>query len=699
MRSIPRHLVCLFFGAAFATAPQQLTAAIIKADNTSTLNLAGSWSGGVAPTAAEVAEWSGIYNTAGSLSAALGANASWAGIVVGNLSGTAAGTVNVGGTGTPANTLTIGSSGIDMSGANQNLVLNPTFFNVNVSQTWNVATGRNLRIRNASSSADLDGTNAAAVITVAGGGVVDLNQGGAAGFADTAGFANYLGKWQVNAGTTLRGIRNGATAFGTNTSADAIKLNGGTLAVGGISGTQGNWTWQTPITLSSGTSSAIDQQIFSGTGRYLILRGTMTGSGTGTQLTFKETGATDSFDNNNLGYIIAANHSLTSDVTVVIGGATENGITGRLSSVRLGGIATAGSTVTDAGTAGSFGSAAIINNGTLTLSHSDAWTLGNPISGSGNLRIGFVTGSSAQVVTMTGGNSYAGGTAIDSGNTLNINNATALGTGTLTFSGNATFDNTSGLTISLTNNNAILLSGGSPTFTGSNDLSFGTGSVTMSVANRTITVTNSAATLTVGAIGESGGSRNFTKAGAGRLITDGGSYTGTTTVSAGVLVVNGAHANGGAYSVGSGATLAGTGSIGSAVTVTGTVAPGNSIGTLSLSSLTLNGNYLLETNFAGQSDLLAITGIMDLGAGSSLVLSGVLDPAKDYVIANYGSLTGTFATIDPLITATHTIDYVTGNQITLVSMIPEPSTMVLGGIFLLGLSGMAMRRRKRKTQY
>ena len=72
-----------------------------KADNTTPLDQAGSW-GGTAPTAADIANWSGTYNTAGSLSAPLPASSlSWQGITIGALSGTAAGTVSIGGTGVP----------------------------------------------------------------------------------------------------------------------------------------------------------------------------------------------------------------------------------------------------------------------------------------------------------------------------------------------------------------------------------------------------------------------------------------------------------------------------------------------------------------------------------------------------------------------------------------------------------------------
>lgn len=64
-----------------------------------------------------------------------------------------------------------------------------------------------------------------------------------------------------------------------------------------------------------------------------------------------------------------------------------------------------------------------------------------------------------------------------------------------------------------------------------------------------------------------------------------GQYTGTTTVSAGKLVINGNFSTAtGAVSVASGAVLGGSGTLGGATTVNGVLAPGNSIGTLTIAN-------------------------------------------------------------------------------------------------------------------
>jgi len=83
-----------------------------KANNTTNLNLAGSWD--TLPGAADIAQWTNTVTAANTT--VLGADLSWAGIKIVNPGGLV--TINSG------NTLTIGASGIDLSTATQNLTLN-----------------------------------------------------------------------------------------------------------------------------------------------------------------------------------------------------------------------------------------------------------------------------------------------------------------------------------------------------------------------------------------------------------------------------------------------------------------------------------------------------------------------------------------------------------------------------------------------
>lgn len=533
--------------AAAVLSSQVSAQSITKADNTTSLGTGSSWTGGIAPGTGNIADWSGTYNTTGSLSATLpGSAVTWDGISIGSLSGTASGLVSIGGTGTAVtgSSLTIGESGINMSGANQNVVINASTTNFNSSQTWNISTGRNLRFGTTgtgSANANVDGTNAAAVITVSGGGVVDANQGGVTGFADGAGFAHFAGKWQINSGATLRGIRNGATAWGTNTSADAITLNGGTLAVGGISGTQGDWTWNTPITVTPSTTASIDQQLFSGASRRLKLMGAITADAT-TNLIFKETGANNAFSSDDAGYIIAVdNPNLGGTVTIWGDGATENNSTGRLSSVRVGGVNGATDTSTGVGPAGTLGTASVVNNGVLTLSRNDTWTFANNISGTGLLRLGLNSSNgTTHVVTLSGNNTHSGGTTLNVGVTLKIASANALGSGTFTIGGGGTFDNATGATLGIAN--PFALSGGSPTFIGTDDMTIN-GAVTLSgiTAGQTRTITVSAKSLTLSnTISESLASLGLTKAGPGTLTlsNSNSSFTGQVNLAGGTTNVS-----------------------------------------------------------------------------------------------------------------------------------------------------------------
>ncbi len=152
---------------------------------------------------------------------------------------------------------------------------------------------------------------------------------------------------------------------------------------------------------------------------------------------------------------------------------------------------------------------------------------------SGNVGNGGLIETGSGILTLTGTNTYSGGTQLQSG-TLNINAPSAIGTGPFTVSGSTTIDNASAGAVTLTTNNVQSWLG-SFTFAGTQSLNFGTGAVTLNV-NPTVTV--AANTLTVGPIGNGTGN-SLAKAGAGTLVVFGGaSYTGATTVNAGTLTID-----------------------------------------------------------------------------------------------------------------------------------------------------------------
>jgi autotransporter-associated beta strand protein len=343
--------------------------------------------------------------------------------------GTAFGTVRsaiyVGGLGTPTagSALMIGSSGIDMSSANVSVVVNPVTVSFNGNQQWNVPPGRVLRFSNGgvtAASARVLNSGNDGLIEISGGGIASLNEGGVAGLSNANSFATFTGSWQVDNGTTLRGLRSGATAWGTGT----ITLNGGTLAVGGISGDVGGWSWTNQIILSPGTTSYISEQNVTGSSRYLNLAGPISGSG---NLIFTEplAGAT-TFTSMDGAFVLCGDNSGLAGGTITIGGPVQNGVPGRLTYVRVGGATPTSSALAGAGVNGSLGAASVVNNGVLTFSRTDTYTVSNSISGTGSVRIGgALNGAETQNVIFAGPKTYSGTTTINRG-TLTLDASATL---------------------------------------------------------------------------------------------------------------------------------------------------------------------------------------------------------------------------------------------------------------------------------
>ena len=169
-----RHVsffVSIFASLTIVACTATAQATVLKADNTTNLDLSGSWVGGTVPSSTDVVEWdstvTGPNSTLkGSTPTEVGV-ATWGGIKISNPGGA----VTISSSGAyPAGDINPGASGIDMSTATQNLTINLSGganLRPNADQTWTVASGRTLTINNAAS---------VKTVTIEGAGDVSLGQ-------------------------------------------------------------------------------------------------------------------------------------------------------------------------------------------------------------------------------------------------------------------------------------------------------------------------------------------------------------------------------------------------------------------------------------------------------------------------------------------------------------------------------------------
>lgn len=141
------------------------------------------------------------------------------------------------------------------------------------------------------------------------------------------------------------------------------------------------------------------------------------------------------------------------------------------------------------------------------------------------------------------------------------------------------------------------------------------------------------------------------------LTGDSSGFSGMTTLNAGTLLVgnaNGLGRLGGSLDVLSGATLGGSGVIGSgagshvSIAAGGVLSPGNSIGTLTINgdlTLAAGARFEVEVNPLGaDSDIVRVTGAATLNGGTvaHIGATGRYDPRSTYTILSAASLTGAF---------------------------------------------------------
>ncbi len=314
---------------------------------------------------------------------------------------------------------------------------------------------------------------------------------------------------------------------------------------------------------------------------------------------------------------------------------------------------------------------AITNNAQVEFAQASAGTYAGAMSGTGSL---IKTGTGT--LTLTGANSYTGGTLVSAGRLVGsatslqgaiVNNAqvefaqTTVGTYNGVISGSGGFIKTGASVLTLTGANSY--TGGTLVLAGR--LTGNTTSVQGAIVNNAEVEFAQASTGTYA--GNMAGSGAFNKSGIGALTLGGiTSITGAADITAGRLNVTGQLAAGG-VTVQNTATLSGSGVVGGNVIVQsgGSLAPGESPGTLSVVG---NVTFLAGSNFiaeidgrtynpaggAGSHDLLRISGTANLGGIIAPTLRGITGAAtnnyvpsigESFLILSAGTVAGSFSSV------------------------------------------------------
>jgi len=203
--------------------------------------------------------------------------------------------------------------------------------------------------------------------------------------------------------------------------------------------------------------------------------------------------------------------------------------------------------------------------------------------------------------------------------------------------------------------------------------------------------------------GTNGGLVNVVVVNGGTVTLEGANtYTGFTEVDGGTLLVNGTKSGNGSVYVYDTGTLGGTGTVaGNLYTFGGTVTGATAT---TVGKLTLQGDVNFATgegdggtylaNLSGSlSDLLAITGQLVLGAGTTLDIQGAADGTTTYILATFGSHDDVFDMVMG-VPSGYALVY-NPTDLELVP-IPEPATWI-GGALALGAIAFVQRRRLRRA--
>jgi autotransporter-associated beta strand protein len=341
---------------------------------------------------------------------------------------------------------------------------------------------------------------------------------------------------------------------------------------------------------------------------------------------------------------------------------------------------------------------------------------------------GGLTKNGLGTLTLSGSNSYLGGTTINAG-VLMLAPGASLGGGALTINGGSFNSGGNSVTLtSLSGSGGLALSGGSLTInlagnaTYSGAISGSGGLVKQGAGTLTLTGSNSysgggtvsAGTLAGTTSGLQGNILNNaavafsqatngvyagTMSGTGSVGIQGGgivnftganTYTGPTAVNGGTLAVNGSITSN--VTVNAGGALGGNGTVFGTVAMLGTLAPGNSIGLLTVNGAftqAAGSTYAVEVNGAGQGDRLVVNGTAAINGGAVEVIAaqGTYPISTTYAILTAsGGLSGTYSSVNSnLAFLTPTLSYDANDVYLTLALLPpgsNPTSATVG--FLRG---------------
>lgn len=364
------------------------------------------------------------------------------------------------------------------------------------------------------------------------------------------------------------------------------------------------------------------------------------------------------------------------------------------------------------------------NNGNASLSITGTGRLDS--SGNVNDFIFYWAGATTNISTMT----VNGSNASFIGNRFNLRQGNG-GTGTVNVTNSGTMAVSQIVLTGGTGNNVLNFNGGILRARASNANFFG--STGTNLPNTTVNIQSGGMTVDTGGfnigIGQSlgTGGGGIAKTGSGQLTLSGANtYTGTTNIQDGILIVNGTHTGGGNYTVGAAAELGGTGSTTSNVSVNGRISAGNpnSIGQLGVGGLQLNSSsrtqlQLDSTTVNADSINVNSTGL-SISSGAILELGDlaatIVSAGTKLSLVNYnGAWNGGLWTFQGNSLANNSEIVVGLNRwlfryndtspginvgggsyagFVTVQAIPEAGAAILVGLCIASVAGLSLRRRR-----